>query len=100
MRLEPALAWLRCVFSLLNHIATDVKAYEQALPCSSFTTQQRSTLRKQGLAHVKHHASLIYICLGPNAPHSQDGVVFALLTQGSTLLFEQHKAFVCRQAFT
>jgi len=61
--------------------------YEQALPCSSFTTQQRSTLRNQGLAHLKHIVFLIYTCLGPNAPHSQDGVVFAPLTQGSTLLF-------------
>ncbi len=65
--------------------------YKQALPCSSFTTEQRSTLGNQGLPHLKHHVFFIYICLGPNAPHSQDGVVFALLTQGpcvSTLLFE------------
>jgi len=60
--------------------------YKQALPCPSFTTKQQSTLGNQGLALLKHHHDvfLIHICLGPNAPHSQDGVVFALLTQGST----------------
>jgi len=35
--------------------------YKQALPSSSFSTKQRSTLGNQGLAPSEHHIFLIYI---------------------------------------